>query len=154
MRKIMSNEKIIESILNSVNIEFNEEKPSMWRIFIYFDPKECIFLYNDRLVPFDVIDMMIKQNKIESESGIYPHQSTNCIRYKFSNFKYHERYYRNPSKELRKKILKKYDNLCVSCNLAGSLSIDHIIPWFYGGLTEESNLQILCTSCNSKKNAI
>ena len=58
---------------------------------------------------------------------------------------------------LRFKILKR-DNyrcqLCGATQLDGvKLHIDHIFPVSKGGKTEESNLQVLCDSCNMGKSA-
>lgn len=57
--------------------------------------------------------------------------------------------------ELRERI-KKRDNY--TCQICGrympdefGLEIDHIIPVSKGGRTVESNLQVLCCSCNRKK---
>lgn len=58
--------------------------------------------------------------------------------------------------KLRHRIL--YESLvsrdgerCVLCNSEESLEIDHKLPVRLGGLTEMTNLQLLCFSCNSKK---
>lgn len=56
------------------------------------------------------------------------------------------------SKSLREKILKKY-NKCPFCGETNYLEIDHIKPIHQGGTNEESNLRVLCHSCNGKRNA-
>lgn len=49
------------------------------------------------------------------------------------------------------KLLHKYHFSCVVCGYQKTLSIDHIKPVSKGGTDDESNLQILCKSCNSRK---
>jgi len=56
-------------------------------------------------------------------------------------------------KNLREKILKKYDDKCCFCGSKDNLEIDHIIPVFQGGTNDEDNLRVLCQSCNGKRNA-
>ena len=50
------------------------------------------------------------------------------------------------SKQLR--LLQPYCSICKATN---DLTVDHIIPLSSGGLTVESNLQVLCRGCNSSK---
>ncbi len=52
---------------------------------------------------------------------------------------------------LREKVLKKYKHQCYICGSKYKLEIDHIIPFYSGGLTELKNLQVLCEKCNLKK---
>lgn len=52
---------------------------------------------------------------------------------------------------LRNRIFDRDGNRCVECRSADDLTIDHVIPFSRGGRTEESNLQTLCRTCNSKK---
>ena len=40
---------------------------------------------------------------------------------------------------------------CANCGSMRDLTRDHIIPLAAGGTNEESNLQVLCRSCNSSK---
>ncbi len=40
---------------------------------------------------------------------------------------------------------------CVACGATSDLHFDHIIPVAKGGGTSESNIQILCRTCNLKK---
>ena len=56
-------------------------------------------------------------------------------------------------KTLRDKILKRDNYKCCFCNSTENLEIDHIIPVFQGGTNIESNLRVLCQSCNGKRNA-
>ena len=57
------------------------------------------------------------------------------------------------TEELRNRIFKRDDYQCKKCGTTENLSIDHIMPFSKGGITEESNLQTLCRSCNSRKGA-
>ena len=47
----------------------------------------------------------------------------------------------------------KKDAKCVNCGSIYALEIDHIKPFSQGGLSKESNLQILCRNCNQSKAA-
>jgi 5-methylcytosine-specific restriction endonuclease McrA len=55
------------------------------------------------------------------------------------------------------KLLIEYyapNNICPSCEeKVDKLTIDHVIPLALGGLHDVSNIQPLCSFCNSKKNA-
>ena len=69
------------------------------------------------------------------------------------------------TKELRKvsrhiprpiqfRVLKRENQVCRLCNMpvaADDIHFDHVIPWSKGGPTEESNIQLLCGSCNKAK---
>jgi hypothetical protein len=57
------------------------------------------------------------------------------------------------SKSLRYAILERDGFACRSCGATNCLEIDHIIPRSKGGLTVESNLQVLCADCNRGKGA-
>ncbi len=71
--------------------------------------------------------------------------------------------YENPPQErkqgLRKKlkasvrtaVMERCEYACVSCGIRKKLVIDHIIPLSAGGTDEEQNLQVLCWTCNSRK---
>lgn len=56
-------------------------------------------------------------------------------------------------KTIRKQLLEKFGNKCAYCGSPNSLEIDHIRPLSVGGTNDMSNLQILCSACNGKKNA-
>lgn len=65
--------------------------------------------------------------------------------------------------KLRKKIYDKYNGFCCLCGdkttlfkpenalLQKASVIDHIHPVKFGGTNDESNLQLLCISCNARK---
>jgi len=55
------------------------------------------------------------------------------------------------SKQIRIDVLNKYNHTCVFCGSKQNLEIDHILPVSKNGLSEFSNLQVLCKSCNIKK---
>lgn len=54
---------------------------------------------------------------------------------------------------IRRLVYERDGYRCVRCGSKDHLSLDHIYPWSLGGKDEESNLQTLCRSCNSKKGA-
>jgi 5-methylcytosine-specific restriction endonuclease McrA len=49
---------------------------------------------------------------------------------------------------LRRTIWKRDLGKCKNCKSTYALQIDHIKPFALGGMTEESNLRLLCRSCN------
>lgn len=60
------------------------------------------------------------------------------------------------SKGIIEKLLKLQKSRCISCrcNLNKiKYHLDHIEPLSSGGLNEDSNVQLLCHSCNQKKHA-
>ncbi len=50
-------------------------------------------------------------------------------------------------------VKAKHGNKCAQCGARGCLTKDHIIPYAKGGTNFAYNLQPLCGSCNSAKNA-
>lgn len=50
-----------------------------------------------------------------------------------------------------KRVFERYGNRCAACGTESRLVLDHVIPLIHGGAHSESNLQVLCVSCNSKK---
>jgi 5-methylcytosine-specific restriction endonuclease McrA len=58
---------------------------------------------------------------------------------------------RNPSQKMRQYVMRRDGAACRRCGTTEALSIDHIVPWSFGGPTTPSNLQVLCTPCNSSK---
>ncbi len=51
-----------------------------------------------------------------------------------------------------KELCDRTGRKCLACGKAGVvLTIDHIVPLFYGGRNDIDNVQPLCGSCNSKK---
>jgi 5-methylcytosine-specific restriction endonuclease McrA len=56
--------------------------------------------------------------------------------------------------KISNKFLKRlYQSPCVMCKTTEDISADHVIPIARGGRHSEGNLQPLCRSCNSSKNA-
>jgi 5-methylcytosine-specific restriction endonuclease McrA len=53
-----------------------------------------------------------------------------------------------------KELLNKYGNKCLCCGRNDiKVTIDHVVPLILGGRNSIENLQPLCKSCNSRKNA-
>lgn len=50
-------------------------------------------------------------------------------------------------------VLHILDNVCVCCGTECAITIDHIYPLCMGGMDTTFNVQPLCRSCNSKKQA-
>lgn len=69
------------------------------------------------------------------------------------------------TKELRKisrsitrvtqfRVMKRENQICQVCSNAvkdEDIEFDHIIPWSKGGSSDESNIRLLCVSCNRKR---
>ena len=53
-------------------------------------------------------------------------------------------------RKIRARIIERDRGLCQLCGNEGD-SVDHIMPRIEGGTDDDSNLQLLCRSCNSKK---
>lgn len=53
--------------------------------------------------------------------------------------------------EQRQRILDRDGHKCRACGGTKRLCIDHIVAWSCGGSNEDDNLQVLCGSCNSRK---
>jgi len=62
--------------------------------------------------------------------------------------KWHTRYIPNA---IKLQILKKYDGKCAACGSGEHVEFDHIVPISKGGTGDESNIQLLCRSCNRIK---
>ena len=61
------------------------------------------------------------------------------------------------SNKLRLAILKRDNFKCVLCGATSEydlLEVDHIVPLCRGGLTIDSNLRVLCYSCNKGKQSL
>lgn len=56
----------------------------------------------------------------------------------------------NAWRKLRQSIIQR-DGCCQRCGTEERLSVDHIVPRTLGGDDNPSNLQVLCSSCNSSK---
>lgn len=48
-------------------------------------------------------------------------------------------------------LCEQYGNVCLCCQQAKPLTVDHVIPIVAGGSSDIGNIQPLCGSCNRKK---
>lgn len=55
------------------------------------------------------------------------------------------------TKDKRAFVLSRDNFKCRHCGSVEKLSLDHILPLSKGGNSDSSNLQVLCTECNRKK---
>lgn len=62
-----------------------------------------------------------------------------------------ERERRRVTKAIRSQVLDRDEHLCRECGANTDLTIDHIVPLWDGGTSDESNLRTLCRGCNSRK---
>ena len=53
-------------------------------------------------------------------------------------------------RRIRAQVIRR-DQVCQRCGSDEALSVDHIVPRALGGNDSFDNLQVLCTSCNSRK---
>lgn len=53
-------------------------------------------------------------------------------------------------RRIRKAIIDR-DQCCQICGTEDRLTVDHIVPRVLGGDDNPSNLQVLCSTCNSSK---
>jgi len=52
---------------------------------------------------------------------------------------------------LRDLVMERDEFRCQRCGATENLSLDHIIPFSFGGPDTEENLRVLCRSCNSAR---
>jgi hypothetical protein len=63
---------------------------------------------------------------------------------------------RHIPRDIQFKVLKRDNQICQICNnpvRETDIAFDHIIPFSKGGPTEEHNIRLVCSSCNSKRRA-
>ena len=53
-------------------------------------------------------------------------------------------------RKIREQVIRR-DGVCQQCGSDERLSVDHIVPRTLGGNDSMNNLQVLCSSCNSRK---
>lgn len=57
----------------------------------------------------------------------------------------------NPAHKALRDFILRRDKVCLHCGTTHSPNLDHIVSIRMGGSHDPSNLQRLCTSCNSRK---
>lgn len=55
------------------------------------------------------------------------------------------------ARERKRRLVESFGGKCLDCGSTRGLTIDHIIPLSLGGTSFLDNKQILCESCNTKK---
>jgi len=53
--------------------------------------------------------------------------------------------------EIRKKVLKRDNYMCIDCGEIENLQVHHLIPWRLNDKHEMDNLITLCVSCHTKR---
>jgi hypothetical protein len=54
------------------------------------------------------------------------------------------------------RVLKRDNQICSACNKpvrVEEIEFDHVIPWSKGGSSEDSNIRLLCRTCNRRRRA-
>lgn len=123
------------------------------------------------LFPFDSIDIDPMLAELQSEGFIVRYEIDGRKLIEVENFvKHQDPHYKEKASELppppgrenlvkattitrakRSRILERDNYTCQSCGATDHLCIDHIIPVSRGGNSEDDNLQVLCSGCNTKK---
>ena len=104
------------------------------------------------------VDVIVGLIKCTYEDIKYRFDKLSDIGFECTLREYHSKNQRKlATRELREKIMKR-DNY--TCQLCGKympdevgLQIDHIVPVSKGGKSVPSNMQVLCSKCNSAKRA-
>ena len=58
---------------------------------------------------------------------------------------------RHITREVRQRVWQRYDGRCAEFAATSYLEFDHIVPVAKGGCNSDTNVQLLCRGCNSKK---
>ncbi|MCJ7543055.1 MAG: HNH endonuclease [Phycisphaerae bacterium] len=58
---------------------------------------------------------------------------------------------RSIPREVRQRVWQRYGGRCAECGATSYLEFDHIVPFAKGGSSTDSNVQLLCRTCNLKK---
>jgi len=58
---------------------------------------------------------------------------------------------RHVTKSMKREIIMRDGGECLNCGSTVNLTVDHITPLSKGGDNDYSNLQTLCSCCNSRK---
>ena len=72
----------------------------------------------------------------------------------FTETKEKRRVSRNISSVVKRRVDRKDDMHCQICNQHirdDDVNYDHVIPWSLGGSSDESNVRLLCSTCNKKR---
>jgi HNH endonuclease len=108
---------------------------------------KCDFVINHPLAPYGLISIATQIYNV----------LINAINWKINHQKY-KLELKNKRKEFNKirnslfeKLILIQGNFCKICNIDSNLVVDHINPLSKTGTNDLDNLQILCSSCNSKK---
>lgn len=126
------------------------------RIFPYYRPQmkdvEWGNLYNKYKNTYfssteleEGVSRLMKDDDVESKSGIYPYLITKQEKYlNIRTFKY----------GTKATVYERQKGICPHCHKHFELSemeADHVVPWSKGGHTTLENCQMLCRECNRRK---
>ncbi len=124
------------------------------------------------LFPFDMIDTDPLLDRLVQDGFLIRYESEGARFIQIENFTKHQQPHHKevasviPSPEgkeqmtrhayevsavTRAEVFQRDGNSCLKCGSTENLSIDHIVPLACGGDNAITNLQTLCTSCNSSK---
>ena len=123
------------------------------------------------LFPFDGFDVESMLNQLQSSGFVVRYEFGGSRFLQVVNFvKHQDPHYKEKASEIppppgaenlikatqitretRARILERDGYRCRCCSSEDYLSVDHIVPTSRGGTGEDSNLQVLCLKCNTKK---
>lgn len=123
------------------------------------------------LFPFDSFDVDSMLNRLQDKQFIIRYEANGYELLSILNFvKHQDPHYKekasvypppdghsnqvlatNVTRTQRARIFERDGAKCKTCGEESHLCIDHIIPVSGGGKSDDSNLQVLCISCNTRK---
>jgi hypothetical protein len=97
----------------------------------------------------------LRENRNEQSCRIFGHD---CPVFHIAEPLTETRELRNISRSIPRsvqfRVLKRENQICRQCGKAvmdDEIEFDHVIPWSKGGSSDESNIRLLCRTCNRKR---
>lgn len=151
------NKQRIEYANNEHRLEQLNETVAMNRLYLIIMQRKKTRYRQQNYVkyPYTVIEE-VDRCELSFEQLLDIYKKLESINFEATRSDYNSKNQRRlMTRELRKKIMIRDNYRCQRCGKIMydevGLHIDHIIPVSKGGKTVESNLQVLCSKCNSSK---